>query len=302
MPAFTDILKVGDGNFTTFTAHTHITDDIIVEIFSSSQTGNGLVSTTIGNGAAIRGSGGTGTGVRGESDVGFGFLGGRDPVFHETAGVYGESEQAGVFGNSNSAGGTGVHGRGGGAGGFGVRGEISGTGAAAIRGQVFGPGDALAGQFDGNVRVTGKVDVTGDIRLVNGDCAENFDIGTGAPVDPGTVMVLGDEGQLFPNKAAYDKRVAGVVSGAGMFQPGIILDNVASVGNRQPVALLGKVYCKVDASYAPIEVGDLLTTSATMGHAMKATDQLKAFGSVIGKALKPFRDGRGLIPILVALQ
>src|SRR5208282_6491995 len=33
-----------------------------------------------------------------------------------------------------------------------------------------------------------------------------------------------------------------------------------------------KVCCKVDADYASIEVGDLLTTSSTAGHAMKAED------------------------------
>jgi hypothetical protein len=58
----------------------------------------------------------------------------------------------------------------------------------------------------------------------------------------------------------------------------------------------------VDAAFGAIEVGDLLTTSPTPGHAMKATDQLKAFGSVIGKAMRPLESGRGLIPILIALQ
>jgi hypothetical protein len=62
------------------------------------------------------------------------------------------------------------------------------------------------------------------------------------------------------------------------------------------------VYCKVDAQYSPIEVGDLLTTSPTPGHAMKADDPLKAFGTVIGKALRPLSEGQGLIPILIALQ
>ena len=69
-----------------------------------------------------------------------------------------------------------------------------------------------------------------------------------------------------------------------------------------PIALMGKVYCKVDASYGAIEVGDLLTTSPTPGHAMKADDPLKAFGAVIGKALQPLELGQGLIPILIALQ
>jgi hypothetical protein len=58
----------------------------------------------------------------------------------------------------------------------------------------------------------------------------------------------------------------------------------------------------VDAQYAAIEVGDLLTTSDTLGHAMKASDPLKAFGAVIGKALGARKEGKGLIPILVTLQ
>jgi hypothetical protein len=38
------------------------------------------------------------------------------------------------------------------------------------------------------------------------------------------------------------------------------------------------------------------------GFAMKANDPSKAFGAVIGKALRPLREGQGMIPILVALQ
>jgi len=68
------------------------------------------------------------------------------------------------------------------------------------------------------------------------------------------------------------------------------------------VALVGKVYCKADAQYSPIGVGDLLTTSETPGHAMKAVEPAKAFGSIIGKALRTLQAGKGLIPILVALQ
>ena len=62
------------------------------------------------------------------------------------------------------------------------------------------------------------------------------------------------------------------------------------------------MHCKVDARYGSVAVGDLLTTSATPGHAMKADDPLKAFGTVIGKALRPLERGQGLIPILIALQ
>jgi hypothetical protein len=161
---------------------------------------------------------------------------------------------------------------------------------------IHGKGGRLAGFFEGDI------EVTGDIRLTNADCAEDFNIGSDFAVDPGTVMVLGEEGALIPSQQAYDKRVAGVVSGAGSYKPGIVLDKQQTGSNRQPIALLGKVYCKVDATYAAIAVGDLLTTSPTAGHAMKADDRAQAFGAVIGKALRALKEGNGLIPVLIALQ
>jgi hypothetical protein len=81
-----------------------------------------------------------------------------------------------------------------------------------------------------------------------------------------------------------------------------VLDRKPSQAQRISVALMGKVYCKADAQYAPIEVGDLLTTSPTLGHAMKADDPVRAFGAVIGKAMRPVKRGKNMIPILVALQ
>ncbi|MBK7353402.1 MAG: hypothetical protein IPI97_01265 [Nitrosomonas sp.] len=81
-----------------------------------------------------------------------------------------------------------------------------------------------------------------------------------------------------------------------------MLDKQTTDRNRQPIALLGKVYCKVDAQFGAIEVGDLLTTSNTLGHAMKATHSEMASGSILGKALQSLKEGQGMIPILVALQ
>jgi len=166
-------------------------------------------------------------------------------------------------------------------------------------------GGRLAGLFEGHVEVTGNIEVTGkgsDIRLTNADCAEDFDVCGAIKVEPGTVMVLGDEGTLFESQQAYDKRVAGVISGAGDYKPAIVLDGGKSSGNRQPIALMGKVFCKVDAQFGTIQVGDLLTTSPTAGHAMVASEPVRAFGTIIGKALRPLVSGTGLIPILVALQ
>jgi hypothetical protein len=121
-------------------------------------------------------------------------------------------------------------------------------------------------------------------------------------LDPGTVVVLDNNGALEASSRSYDRKVAGVISGAGNFRPGMILDRRGVSNKRAPIALMGKVYCKVDAQYGPVEVGDLLTTSPTSGHAMKASDSLRAFGAVIGKALRPLSSGQGLVPILIALQ
>lgn len=175
-----------------------------------------------------------------------------------------------------------------------------GTGAAIFAKKEGQQGHA--GFFDGNVWISRKLTVGDDIVLANADCAEDFDIAGLEKVEPGTVMVIDQEGALRQSEQAYDKRVAGVISGAGNYKPGILLDKQESSRNRMPIALMGKVYCKVDASYGAIEVGDLLTTSPTLGHAMKVDDPLKAFGAVIGKALRPLEGGQGLIPILIALQ
>jgi len=154
----------------------------------------------------------------------------------------------------------------------------------------------IAGHFEGDV------EVTGDIKLLGADCAEDFDVADPAAAEPGTVMVLDDTGGVRVSDRDYDSRVAGVMSGAGTYRPAVILDRRGSTSGRLPLAIMGKVYCKVDATRAPVAVGDLLTTSSTPGHAMKAEDPGRAFGAVIGKAMQACSGTRGLIPILVALQ
>ena len=231
--------------------------------------------------------GSAGVGVVGVNDLGDGVVG------RGHRGVVGESDEfQGVFGHSR--GNVGVVGE---SGEFdGVWGMSHSAEAAGVSGHNDAGG--LAAFFDGNVLVTG------DITLPNADCAEDFNIAGPERVEPGTVMVLGDaEGALVASSHAYDRRVAGVISGAGDFRPGLVLDkHRAPDGNRQPIALMGKVFCKVDAAFGAVEVGDLLTTSPTRGHAMKTNDPLKAFGAVIGKALRPLPAGQALIPILIALQ
>jgi len=152
------------------------------------------------------------------------------------------------------------------------------------------------------LRANGDIDVAGDVRLSGADCAEDFDLSGAERIEPGTVVVIDEEGALQQSHQAYDKRVAGVISGAGDYKAGIILDKRESEADRMPVALMGKAYCKVDAGCSPVEVGDLLTTSPTPGHAMKADDPGKAFGAVIGKALQGLTGGQSLVAVLVSLQ
>ena len=156
----------------------------------------------------------------------------------------------------------------------------------------------------GDIRTigNGNVSVSGDVLLTGADCAEDFDVSAGVMPEPGTVVIIAEDGTLRESQEAYDKKVAGVVSGAGEYRHGLVLDKRTSQEGRIPVALIGKVYCKVDAQYSPIGVGDLLTTSPTPGHAMKATEPDRVFGTVIGKALRSISGGRGLIPILISLQ
>jgi len=260
---------------------------------SHNAQGAGVLGTNDQGGDGVIGRGRRGVvgeskdfqGVVGTSTLNAG-VAGESKQFHAIFGLSHSSNNGGVIG-MNDAGGWGVIGR------SNTNTGVSGESDSGIG--VHGKGGKLAAFFEGDVQVTG------DIRLSNADCAEDFDVAGTNKVEPGTVMVLVNEGALSESVQAYDKRVAGVISGAGSYKPGIVLDKQSS-GNRQPVALMGKVFCKVDAQFGAIEVGDLLTTSPTPGHAMKTSDPLKAFGAVIGKALRPLREGQSLIPILIALQ
>ena len=71
---------------------------------------------------------------------------------------------------------------------------------------------------------------------------------------------------------------------------------------KHPVAMTGRVWCYVDASFGEVKPGDRLTTSSTPGHAMKADDAARAPGAVIGKAMSGLKDGKGLVLVLVNLQ
>src|ERR1700736_2746210 len=149
----------------------------------------------------------------------FGVAKGSGPgVFATSAngeGVHGETNATNVSAvagfelnpNSNAAA---VYGeqRGSGAGLFGV---AKGSGPGVFATSASGP----AGYFQGDVTVTGTLQAQVDVVLTGGDCAEDFDVVATERIEPGSVMVLDEEGLLVESGKAYDNRVAGVISGAG---------------------------------------------------------------------------------------
>ncbi len=134
------------------------------------------------------------------------------------------------------------------------------------------------------------------------------DVGLGAEaIQPGMVVSIdpANPGKLVLATEAYDRKVAGVISGAGGVQPGMIMKqegHPVSEGEH-PIAMAGKVYvwCDADAG-GPIQPGDRLTTSATPGHAMKVTNNDKGIGAVVGKAMTELKQGKGLVLLLVQPQ
>jgi hypothetical protein len=282
---------------------------IAVSAYSNSHTG---VFATSGTGIGVHAIGGGATGTLYGEPPGETMPPTAPPL--EPAAIFAEGGPGiGVVATSNT---TGVHGSGAAGAGVwgtstgydGVHGESSAARHAGVSGTntdggigVFGNSSGNAGQFEGNVLVTGTINVGGDVVLQNADCAEDFDVAE-SDLAVGTVVVMSSDGNVRPCDADYATTVVGVVSGAGGLRPGITLDRRESATPRIPIALMGKVYCKADAASSPINMGDLLTTSETRGHAMKASDPSRAFGSVIGKALGPLAEGQGLIPVLVALQ
>ena len=134
------------------------------------------------------------------------------------------------------------------------------------------------------------------------DVAEPFAMPEG--IAKGSVVVIDDAhaGELKLSGRAYDTRVAGIVSGANGINPGIALHQEGALEGGQEVALSGRVYARADATYGAIKPGDLLTTSATPGHAMRVTDYARAQGAILGKAMSSLEVGKGMVLVLVTLQ
>jgi len=191
--------------------------------------------------------------------------------------------------------------------------DAGGSQRARLDGQGTNGGGALElFKADGTKSVSISADIVGEGRVTTqvleitggADFAENFDIQS-ADTRPGMIVSIDPEhpGELTISRSAYDRTVAGVVSGAGGVKPGLMMGQRGTrADGAHPVALTGRVYCLVDADHGAIAPGDLITTSDTPGHGMKAADHTLSPGTIIGKAMTGLSSGRGLVLVLVSLQ
>jgi hypothetical protein len=152
------------------------------------------------------------------------------------------------------------------------------------------------------------LDVNGIIHATQVIGATYQDVAEWVPatstMEPGTVVVLNRQktNEVMPSSEPYDTAVAGVVSG----QPGVLLGEAGV--HKAKIATTGRVRVRVDATSAPIAIGDLLVTSASSGTAMRSEPieihgrRFHQPGTVIGKALEPLATGQGEVLVLLSLQ
>ena len=141
------------------------------------------------------------------------------------------------------------------------------------------------------------------LEIVGADLAERFPASEHA--EPGMIMEIDPDhaGKLRVSRGAYNRRVAGIVSGAGDIPVGAILGNLPGSEDSPAIALSGRVWVHCDASLKAVQLGDFLTTAERAGYAMPVVDRERAEGAIVGKAMTALSQGeRGMVLVLVNLQ
>jgi hypothetical protein len=171
------------------------------------------------------------------------------------------------------------------------------TGAGANRDFIRAVDQSWDAKF--RVNPAGEVYADGTFHPGGADFAEMLPGVEG--LEPGDVLVIGPDGRLTKSAEAYQTALAGVYS----TRPGVLggsSDERFDAG-KVPLAVVGVVPVKVCGEGGVIVPGDVLTTSARPGHAMKATDRTRWPGAVLGKALEAFPGtGEGVIKVLVNVR
>jgi len=190
--------------------------------------------------------------------------------------------------------------------GYGVRGDCQGgDGVYGTTANSFAAGGHFVNTAGGPALYAEGLAKVKTLQILGGaDIVEGFDTSDKETHAPGTVVVIDDKhaGHLRASRDPYDTKVAGVVSGAGGVAAGIRLGQDGALDGETPVAMTGRVYVKCSTENGAIRPGDLLTTSATRGHAMRASDRERRAGAVIGKAMSALDGETGLVLVLVNLQ
>jgi len=174
--------------------------------------------------------------------------------------------------------------------------------------KLYDDSGALTIEMDADYGTSGEGRITTQVLEITGgsDLSEQFDVsGSDGGIEPGSVVSIdpASPGNLRVSSKSYDRCVAGIVSGAGGVKTGMLMGQRGSKADgSHPIALSGRVYCRVDASYGAVQPGDLLTTSDTPGYAMKVADHGQAQGAILGKAMGSLDSGRGMVLVLVSLQ
>jgi hypothetical protein len=164
-------------------------------------------------------------------------------------------------------------------------------------------------EISGDYNGTGRSRIIVDELQIKGgaDFAEYFDITSAATEKPLPGMLVSiDEnnvGKLSISSTPYDKKVAGVISGANGIRPGMMMGHQNTIADGAfPVAITGRIYVLADATKNAIRPGDQLTTSSLPGYAMKATNNKKSQGAIIGKAMSTLTEGKGMVLVLIGTR
>jgi len=272
-----------------------------------SQNGNGGVTVSIATGSAVGGF--TSSSTNGDSAV-IGIASASSGITFGVQGISSSLQGVGVQGSSSNVA----------VAGFnqsctpspcllvaGTAGEfVTGTGGTLLVGFVGPAGDPTS-ETSPVFRVddTGKGFFDGGTQTSGADFAESVAVASGsAQYGPGDLLALDPtaDRQLTLASRPYSKLIAGIYS----TKPGV-LATVHRLGssagqNEVPLAIIGIVPCKVSAENGAIHRGDLLVASSTRGYAMRGTDRNRMLGAVVGKAMEPLANGRGVIEVLVTLQ
>ncbi len=269
------------------------TADAGTGVYGYAESLNGSTRGMVGRarspwGIGVLGVNHRGIGVEGTSDDGTGVAG----TSVDGTGVVGSSEDdIGVLGRSWDGTGVSAYSR------NGLPLLASGYGAVNLieAYEEFTAADDL--RF--RVSRTGNVHIDGTYNTGGADMAELLPAVAG--LEPGDVLAIGLDGDLVRSSAPYQTAVAGVYS----TKPGILGGAGGAEGStaegQVPLAILGVVPTKVSAENGAIAPGDLLTTSATPGYAMRA-GSTAPMGTILGKALEPLAQGTGVIRVLVTLH